>query len=230
MSVHESIRAFAKRAATLKRLDAVILNAGVMTYARSEIDGTETHLAVNVVGTLLLARLLLPTLQRSAERTGRLGRMTVVGSGLMRMVDLSDIDTEGRILEKLNKEGEIPIARYYPISKLLTYYAVKQLARQNPLSKKSNVCVTIQTPGICKSDIFRDDVGIVKWLIMGAASAMLARSTEVGAWLFPKTSQMDDNSVASCSLGRGHWSMQCVQSFHRRRMDGSWSIVASRRK
>ncbi|KAK3615516.1 hypothetical protein LTR56_026543, partial [Elasticomyces elasticus] len=62
MSVHASIKAFAKRAGTLERLDAAILNAGVMTYAWSEIEGTETHMVVNVIRTLLLLRLLLPTL------------------------------------------------------------------------------------------------------------------------------------------------------------------------
>ncbi|KAK3620775.1 hypothetical protein LTR56_023187 [Elasticomyces elasticus] len=107
--------------------------------------------------------------------------MTVVGSGLMRMARLSDLATGGSIFQKLNREGEVPMANYYRTSKLLVYYAVKELAIRTPVSSESNVCLTIQTPGICKSDIFRDDVGMLKWLTMGAATAVLARSTEVGA-------------------------------------------------
>ncbi|KAK3070409.1 hypothetical protein LTR53_010531 [Teratosphaeriaceae sp. CCFEE 6253] len=180
MSDVASIKAFAKRASSLDRLDAAILNAGMMTHARSEIDGMEAQMAVNVIGTLLLHRLLLPVMESSARRTGQRGRMTVVGSGLMRTARLADFETSGSIFEKLNHEGNIPIANYYKNSKLLVYYAVRRAAALSPVSAQSNVILTVQTPGICKSDIFRDDVGVVKQIGMSAAMTFLARTTEVG--------------------------------------------------
>ena len=50
MADPESIKAFAARASELERLDAAILNAGLMTFKWSETKGIENHIAVNVIG------------------------------------------------------------------------------------------------------------------------------------------------------------------------------------
>ncbi|KAK5734563.1 hypothetical protein LTR17_008784 [Elasticomyces elasticus] len=164
MSSHQSIKDFAKRSANLDRLDAAVLNAGLMSYAWSERDGGEQHMGVNV---------------RSAEHTGSLGRMTVVGSGLMNTANLSDFKTPGSILDKFNEQGNIPVGNHYRDSKLLTFYATRHLAERSPVAE-TNVIVTVQTPGVCESDIFRDDAGLLKSVAMKASMAMLARSAEVG--------------------------------------------------
>ncbi|KAK5716619.1 hypothetical protein LTR15_009511 [Elasticomyces elasticus] len=179
MSSHQSIKDFAQRTANLDRLDAAVLNAGVMSYAWSEHDGMEQHMGVNVVGTILLLKLLHPVLQRSAEHTGSPGRMTVVGSGLMNIANLTDFTSPGSILDKFNERGNIPIGNYYRNSKLLTFYATRHLAELSPVAE-TNVIVTVQTPGVCESDIFRDDAGLLKSVAMKASMAMLARSAEVG--------------------------------------------------
>lgn len=102
MSNKDSIIAFAKRAAALDRLDAAILNAGVFNFKRNDIDGIEAHLAVNVIGATLLELLLLPTMQRSAARTGLRGRMTLVGSDMMYTVNPADFQTEGAMFPYIN--------------------------------------------------------------------------------------------------------------------------------
>ncbi|KAK3112547.1 hypothetical protein LTR53_011080 [Teratosphaeriaceae sp. CCFEE 6253] len=83
MSDPESVKTFAKRTSTLKRLDAAILNAGLLTQKFEAYAGVESHLAVNVIGTLLLMCLLLPVMRRSAAFTGLRGRLSVVGSDIM---------------------------------------------------------------------------------------------------------------------------------------------------
>jgi NAD(P)-dependent dehydrogenase (short-subunit alcohol dehydrogenase family) len=180
MSDRESIKSFAKRASGLDRLDAAILNAGVLSNKWSEVDGAETHIAVNVIGTVLLELLLLPTLKRSAQRTGLRGRLTIVGSDMMHIADPKSLQTDGPILDKLNKEGNIPIGTYYQLSKLLVYYAHRSIAAQNPVSSDSNVIITVMTPGACSSDLFRDDAGYVQKLMMSAFFGAMARTTEVG--------------------------------------------------
>lgn len=79
----KSIKTFAKRAEGLERLDAAVLNAGILTNKYATVDGLESHVAVNVVGTMLLACLLLPKLRAAAEQTSLRGRLTIVGSDLM---------------------------------------------------------------------------------------------------------------------------------------------------
>jgi NAD(P)-dependent dehydrogenase (short-subunit alcohol dehydrogenase family) len=83
MSNTESIKAFASRAEGLDRLDATILNAGVLSNSFTLLDGVESHIAVNVIGTLLLTCLLLPKMKESAKLTGKRGRLAVVGSEMM---------------------------------------------------------------------------------------------------------------------------------------------------
>ncbi|KAM0719196.1 hypothetical protein Q7P37_005101 [Cladosporium fusiforme] len=181
MSNKDSIVAFAQRTKTLDRLDAAILNAGVCNFKRQEIDGTEIHLAVNVIGSMLLQLLLLPIMQESASRTSLQGRMTLVGSDMMYMADPAELkNPNGDIFPRLNS-GALPENHYYRVSKLLVFYATRRVAALNPLSEKSNVIVTVQTPGACKSDLFREETSGFAKLMMQIGIALLARSTEVGA-------------------------------------------------
>jgi NAD(P)-dependent dehydrogenase (short-subunit alcohol dehydrogenase family) len=181
MSNKDSIVAFAKRAAGLDRLDAAILNAGVFNFRRNDIDGTEAHLAVNVIGTTLLELLLLPTLQKSATRTGLRSRLTLVGSDMMYTVNPADFQTDGAIFPYLNTRGVQPENNYYAYSKWLVYQASRRVAESHPVSKESNVLITVQTPGACKSDLFREESGgfmkVVSWVMF----AVFARTTEAGA-------------------------------------------------
>lgn len=60
LSSFDSVRAFAKRAdGELERIDDVIENAGIALDRWTEAEGHETTMTVNVLGTFLLAMLLL---------------------------------------------------------------------------------------------------------------------------------------------------------------------------
>jgi hypothetical protein len=58
---------------------------------------------------------------------------------------------------------------------------VRELAARNPISPQSNVVINCQTPGACKSDIFRDDISWISQMFQSAMLAVFARTTEVGA-------------------------------------------------
>ncbi|KAK5120006.1 hypothetical protein LTR85_007082 [Meristemomyces frigidus] len=181
MSKRDSIIAFAKRANELQRLDAAILNAGILTRKWATYDGVESHIAVNVVGTMLLSTLLLPKMRQCAKQTGLRGRLTIVGSDLMYIATLKELEAEGKIMEKLNDPAESNIGNRYGLSKALVFYSLRELAARSPLTTDSNVIVSVLTPGACKTDIFRDEASAGGKLAMAAGLAVFARTTEVGS-------------------------------------------------
>ena len=76
-----SVSAFCERISGLERVDALIENAGVATPVFELLDcGWERSVAVNVLGTFLMALLVLPKLRESAGRYGISPRLTVVAS------------------------------------------------------------------------------------------------------------------------------------------------------
>lgn len=80
MADFSSIQAFVKRAEGLKRLDAVVENAGLMFIGWNEQEGMEMTIRVNVVGTFLLALGLLPILRKSGKEFGITPVLTIVAS------------------------------------------------------------------------------------------------------------------------------------------------------
>ena len=69
----------------------------------------------------------------------------------------------------------------YKVSKLLLLYATRSIAETCPVPERSNVVINYLTPGACKSDTFRDDIGWLQAFVQNIAIAMIARTTEVGS-------------------------------------------------
>ena len=69
----------------------------------------------------------------------------------------------------------------YPISKLLLYYAVREIAVRSPLSTESNVVITCLTPGYCVSTLLRPPLPWYHRAGNVIALSLLARSTEAGS-------------------------------------------------
>jgi len=87
MADFTSIHRFVQRASALERLDAVVANAGVAKVRHSMTTaGIETTIAVNVVGTFLLAIGSLPLLRKSTAQTGIPGHLVIVSSGVHKWV------------------------------------------------------------------------------------------------------------------------------------------------
>lgn len=77
-----SVKDFVERVNQLPRLDVVLSNAGMQTIRYQVSYGTERTLAVNVIGTLLLAIQLIPKLKETAMTYNVLPHLTFTGSAL----------------------------------------------------------------------------------------------------------------------------------------------------
>lgn len=77
---YDSVKAFATKVNGLKRLDAIIENAGKATATFTEVAGNESTITVNVVSTFLLALLVLPKLQETAKKFNVVPNLVIVSS------------------------------------------------------------------------------------------------------------------------------------------------------
>jgi len=80
MASYDSIRAFSQRAQSLHRIDGLIENAGVILFQRSESEGHLTTVTVNLIGTVLLAILMLPKMSKAAKSTDAVAHLSFVTS------------------------------------------------------------------------------------------------------------------------------------------------------
>jgi retinol dehydrogenase-12 len=77
----DSVKKFTERAAKLDRLDVVCENAGIATGgAYEQMEGMESMIAVNVVGTFLMALNFLPILRKSGKKYGTVPKLVVTSS------------------------------------------------------------------------------------------------------------------------------------------------------
>ena len=81
LSHYVSVKAFAKRAASLDCLHAAVLNAAIATTKYETSEDNESSITVNTISTVLLGLLLLPTLRSSAKKWNFQPTLTFVGSG-----------------------------------------------------------------------------------------------------------------------------------------------------
>lgn len=82
LSHYASVKKFAKRTASLDCLDAAVLNAGIATEKYEVLEDNESTITVNLISSVLLGLLLLPTLRSSAKKWGFEPTLTFVGSGV----------------------------------------------------------------------------------------------------------------------------------------------------
>lgn len=100
---YSSVIAFAERAKSLQRIDAVLENAGIMTKNFKLVGGFESTITTNVISTFLLALLLLPKLEESARMFGIKPRLSIVASDLHFIAKFPEGNADD-IFEALNDE------------------------------------------------------------------------------------------------------------------------------
>ena len=192
MDDFSSIAAFAaKISSSIPRLDTAILNAGVDLKDFTLASGYETTLTVNVLGTFLLALLLLPKLRDTASQYNILPRIAIVGSAVHFWANpksLTSIPASESVFKTLSDEkwsvaqGNAPMkgeARYF-LSKLLVMLCVVRLAQLisdgeeqgRPLIVVNNVA-----PGYCITGLFRNDESMAVKMSLKA----IGRPADVGA-------------------------------------------------
>jgi len=150
---YDSIIALSKRAASLDRLDYVLLSAGVkqMRYETSH-TGHETNVQINHLATSLLSLLLLPTLQRTAQIAGKPSRLTIVSSEGHFWIPFKE-RTASNILERMDeKETFGPNMQRYYTTKLLNVLWTRELASR---FQEKGVIINTLNPGFCHSGLHR---------------------------------------------------------------------------
>ncbi|KAF7188055.1 Short chain dehydrogenase atnD [Pseudocercospora fuligena] len=179
LSSFESVRAFAKRAETLDRLDAATITT-------------------NVISTSMLANLLLPVMLRTSDAYPDLTpRMTFVGSGLHKFATLKARKAPGSVfdnLKELSADNSSDQDMRYNDSKLLLQLYASRLSTSIPTSsatKRPKVCINVVNPGYCISNLVStQSIG------QKVGERLLARSTEEGG------QALVDAVAAECVDGR----------------------------
>ncbi|KAF2798821.1 NAD(P)-binding protein [Melanomma pulvis-pyrius CBS 109.77] len=181
LSDYNSVKAFNARVQALDRLDALIQNAGILTSNFSLIEDNESHITINVISSALIGLGVLPKLKETSEAFNVKTRLTFVGSDLLYVAKFKEADMTGKLLDILSEGKDVDMADRYNVSKLLLLYTVREFTARSPLGSQSNVVIDYLTPGACKSDIFRDDMGWLRRAMMSVATFLVARTTEVGS-------------------------------------------------
>ncbi|CZR52829.1 related to short-chain dehydrogenase/reductase family protein, putative [Phialocephala subalpina] len=176
MSSYDSIQSLARRAATLPRIDIVILNAGIVKpdFSVVEKTGHEEVIQVNYLSTVLLAILLLPILKTKSASTP--GRLTIVNSGTSYRATFENRNAIP-LLPSFDDDKDWEGGQRYACSKLLGHLFLVKLIGY--ISVK-DVVVNLVDPGLSKSRLNRDTRGAVKW-VMWLAEGIAGRTMEVGA-------------------------------------------------
>ncbi|KAF4977923.1 hypothetical protein FZEAL_5628 [Fusarium zealandicum] len=132
MESYDSVRKFAARCETLKRLDVVVLNAGCgkLSY-QSSSDGREVSLQVNYLATVLLTILMVPVLRskrinKGEGETSYPGRLTIVGSDMALWQKMEE--PAGSILDAVDDQERFDSMKQYGITKLLLIMFISKLA------------------------------------------------------------------------------------------------------
>ncbi|KAK7434726.1 hypothetical protein CaCOL14_008282 [Colletotrichum acutatum] len=131
-SIHNAARMFRLKES---RLDILMLNAGIVaTPPGLTEDGYEMQFGTNYIGSVLLAKLLNPTLLDTAEIPEADVRIIFLGSQAASMAP-----TEGIVFEALKTDfREVGAWARYGQSKLAVILYARELARRHP---KIKVCV-----------------------------------------------------------------------------------------
>ncbi|KAH8797367.1 hypothetical protein F5884DRAFT_687949 [Xylogone sp. PMI_703] len=147
-----SVKAFVDRVNKLPRLDVLINNAGIQTITFEVAYGTERTIAVNVIGTFLLALQLLPKLKETAKTYHVTPHMSFVESALYDVAKYpenhgNDLFTWFSDKSHTNKMDQ------YNLSKLLLLFAIIKLASIVDPSVNDSIVINSLDPCFCKTGL-----------------------------------------------------------------------------
>ncbi|KAL8391770.1 hypothetical protein RB595_002107 [Gaeumannomyces hyphopodioides] len=184
----DSVREFAAQLVDVApRLDVALLNAGLASPKFSlGSAGWETAVQVNVLGSALMAVLILPLLQAAADSGGGQPHLTFVNS-----IAHADVEREwlagsgGNLLQAANDEAAFDGRRHYGMVKLLAMAAVQAIARSPAAegvdpSRRPRIVVNSCCPHLCKTDLGRE-FPLAQKAVTAVFQAFFARSAEEGA-------------------------------------------------
>jgi retinol dehydrogenase 12 len=111
LSSYASVKLFSARAAGLPRVDAVVANASIATRKFELAEENESTITVNVVSTILLVLLLLPTISASASKWGFVPVITVVTSNIHAWTSFPEWRIQNSLATLSDKETAVMMDR-----------------------------------------------------------------------------------------------------------------------
>ena len=112
LSSYESVKDFVRKAEGLKRLDAVVENAGIATRVYNRAEDNEATITTNVVSTLLLALMILPKLRETATKYNITPRLTIVTSEVHNFTPFAERNSPN-IFDRLNDKATADMTDRY---------------------------------------------------------------------------------------------------------------------
>ncbi|RYP08954.1 hypothetical protein DL764_001565 [Monosporascus ibericus] len=179
-----SIKNFVERGNTLARLDVLVNNAGIRSIKFKVVYDTERTLAVNNIGTFLLALQLIPKLKETARKYGVTPQMTIVGSALYDVAKYPEKHGDN-ICAWFKDESHVNPMNQYNLSKLLQLYtAVKLSAIVDPVntSDPNPIVMNSVDPCFCKTKLSGELTGGPK-IFFKIFESIAARPPEEGSRL-----------------------------------------------
>ncbi|KND93569.1 Retinol dehydrogenase 12 [Tolypocladium ophioglossoides CBS 100239] len=205
----DSVKEFAARAAKLDRLDVLLNSASILVSEWARLEGHETMMTVNVISTMLLTVLLLPTLRRTGTRFNVTPHVTIVSSGAAFLAFFPEKEAD-HVLDRLKENKNY--AERYNTTKLLQLIMMLKLAEASDASGKGHVIVNALDPGLCRTQLFRRWSFPLSWIIWFAFS-VLGRDPEMGSRTL----------VAAALAGEethGRWMSDCTLQVWPKVMEG----------
>jgi len=179
-----SVTSFAERfQRESERLDILVMNAAILTKEYEEaVDGWESSVQVNHLGTALLSLLLLPRLVDTGRKFGSTSRLVMVASDVHYWAVLpKDVKESSHPVAKLSgpkyRDALSMDGRYYE-TKLLNVLFARAL--QDRLQSITPLAVNAVNPGFCYSNL-RSSRSVLESIISVIMEKCLAWTSEQGS-------------------------------------------------
>ncbi|KAI1379215.1 hypothetical protein F4677DRAFT_410934 [Hypoxylon crocopeplum] len=183
-----SIKSFVEQANALPRLDVLINNAGVRSVNFKIVYDTERTLAVNNIGTFLLAFQMIPKLKETARKYGVTPHMTIVASALYDVAKYPEKHGDD-IFAWFTEQSHVQWMNQYNLSKLLQLYTCIKLCEiVDPANTADPHPIVINSvdPCFCKTGLSVELKGPPK-MFFRVFEAVAARTAEEGSRLVVQT-------------------------------------------
>lgn len=171
-----SVRDFISKIQTkYESIDVLICNAGVWVPMEKKLktkDGYEIHFGVNHLSHLLIAKSLVPQLEKSVDD----GRIVFVSSELMKQGTITDLEStiyEGRQIGATQKKSFLPTG--YFDTKLMNALTCKYMTTILP----PTVSTYAVCPGFCRTSLGRNIVTPLHEKILVAPIMLMIQRTQI---------------------------------------------------
>ncbi|POR33335.1 Retinol dehydrogenase 12 [Tolypocladium paradoxum] len=205
----DSVKEFAARAAKLDRLDVLLNNASMLVSEWAMLEGHETMMTVNVISTMLLTVLLLPTLRRTGTRFNVTPHVSIVSSDAAFLAFFPERKAD-HVLNRLKENKNYP--ERYNTTKLLQLIMMHKLAEASDASGKGHVIVNALNPGLCRTQLFRRWSFPLSW-ILWFLFAVLGREAEMGSRTLMAAALAGEET-------HGRWMSDCALQIWPKLMEG----------